>query len=78
MLTKRRISSFVLFVFYQGCKSTDYQVDEEFQKLGRKETLISSSETDSGKVGDLLYISVSSESGFDSSASTPVNNGKLK
>lgn len=57
-----------------GCKPTDYIADEEFHKLGKRGTLTSSSETESGKVGDLLHISVSPESGFDSSASTPVNN----
>lgn len=56
-----------------GTKSTDYAVDEEFLKLGKRECITDVNDAQTGKVGDLLYVTVS-EDGSDSAASTPVNN----
>ncbi|KAF8764752.1 C-Jun-amino-terminal kinase-interacting protein like [Argiope bruennichi] len=56
-----------------GIKSTDYPADDEFLKLGKRECISDVNDAQTGKVGDLLYVSVS-EPNSDSAASTPVNN----
>ncbi|XP_035206042.1 C-Jun-amino-terminal kinase-interacting protein 4-like isoform X2 [Stegodyphus dumicola] len=56
-----------------GTKSSDYPVDEEFLKMGKRESSMDCSDTEPGKAGDLLYISIAAETACDSSASTPVN-----
>lgn len=63
--------------FFIGTKSTDYPVNEDFLKLGKREYVsnASESETHSGKVGDLFFVNIS-DANIDSTASTPVNNGR--